>query len=133
MFNLFNRLTMILVLATVGLVTAAGAQNKPQVPHIAKPSITRLGNGASSGLQSDGPSPQWTLGWNVVHPADCFMFSSSGYDFLVLFTVEGPIFYTPYSDYQNVIEPACQTGNWIAFEVIDGSGDWDAVFTFDYK
>lgn len=133
MFKLFNRLTMIVALAAVAFVSVAGAQSKPQAPQSARQLIARPGNGARGNLTGDGPSPQWSIGWNYVHAANCDMYTDSGYTFLVLYPAEGGYFWTVYSDYQNVIEPACQTGNWIAFHVYDYSNDWDQVWTYNYK
>jgi hypothetical protein len=133
MFNLFNRLTMIVVLATVGLATAASAQSKPQAPRSARPLITRPGNGASANFTGDGPSPQWSIGWNVVHATNCLLFESSVVAVLVVYPKEGGYFYTTDPTFQSMIQPACQTGNWIAFNVYDSSGDWDQIYTFNYQ
>jgi len=135
MFNTFNRWTMIAVFAVLGLVTAAGAQNKPQVPGSATHAITRPGNGASSsgGIANNSPSPEWVIGWNYVHATNCTMYNYIGNTYLLLYPQEGGYFYTAYPDYQNVIEPACQTGNWLAFHIIDSANDWDQVYTFDYQ
>jgi hypothetical protein len=132
MFKLFNRLTMIVVLATVGLVTAAGAQNKPQAPPSARPLITRPGNGASANFTGDGPS-QLSIGWNVVHATNCLQFESSGFAYLVVYPKEGGYFYTTDPVFQGLLEPACQTGNLIAFYVYDSNNDWDELFTFSYQ
>ena len=133
MFNSFHRFTMIAVLAVAGLVTAADAQSKPRVPENAGQLALRPGNGANNSSPGNGPSPQWSIGWNYVHAAYCNMFSSSGYTFLVVYPSEGGYFWTVYPQYQNVIEPDCQTGNWIAFHVIDSSGDWDQVWTYTFR
>jgi hypothetical protein len=135
MFNLFNRATMIAVLAVVGLVAAADAQKKPQAPESAIQQIARPGTGASSAgdIAHGSPSPQWAIGWNYVHASNCYMFSSGGYTYLALFAQEGGYFYTNDSAYASLMETDCQFGNWIAFHVIDSSNDWDQILTFDYK
>jgi uncharacterized membrane protein len=135
MLHTFNRFAMIAALAVVGFVTAADAQNKPQPPENAIQQIARPGNSASlaGGIANRSPSPQWVIGWNYVHATNCDMYNSSGYTFLVVYPQEGGYFYTIYPLYQNVIEPACQTGNWLAFHVYDYSNDWDQVWTYPYK
>ncbi len=134
MFNTFNRVTMIAVLAVAGLVSAAAAQNKPQAPDAAQLAIPRIpGNGASNGIANDGASPQWSIGWNYVHATNCDMYNAYGYTYLVVYPQEGGNFWTVYSTYQNLIEPACQSGNWLAFHVYDSYNDWDQVWTYSYK
>jgi hypothetical protein len=135
MFNTFNRFTVIAALAMVGFVATANAQSKPQAPENENQQIARPGNGASmaGSMSNGGLRPQWVTGWNYVHAAYCNMYDSGGYTFLVVYPQEGGYFYTIYARYQNVIEPACQTGNWIAFHVMDYSNDWDQVWTYTYK
>jgi uncharacterized membrane protein len=135
MFNTLNRLTIIAVLATLALATAANAQNKPQPPENAIQQLARPGNGASvaGSVSNGGPSPQWVIGWNYVHATNCDMYNSGGYTFLIVYPQEGGYFYTIYPVYQNLIEPACQTGNWLAFHIFDYNNDWDQVWTYDYR
>jgi len=60
------------------------------------------------------------------------MYTVYGYDVFVVYPQEGGYFYTIYPDYQNLIEPACQFNNYIAFHVIDSSLDWDQAYTYSY-
>ena len=135
MFNTFNRWTMIAALAVAGLATAADAQNKPKIPETNPQVMVHPGNGASpsGGIVNGSPSPQWSIGWNFVHPTNCTMYDYGGYTYLVVYPKEGGYFYTVYSDYQNVIEPACQTGNYLGFYVYDSYSDWDQVYTYNYQ
>jgi hypothetical protein len=124
---------MIAVLAVAGLVAAADAQSKARVPENAGQLTLHPGNGATNSSPGNGPSPQWSIGWNIVHAGYCNMYDYAGYTFLVLYPVEGGAFWTVYPAYQNVIEPACQTGNAIAFHIFDYNNDWDQIWTFTYK
>ena len=134
MFNPFSRVTIVAILAVVSLVTAADAQKAPQVPRAAKQQISlHPGNGSSSGTANGGLSPQYNIGWTYVHATDCDMYDSGGTTYLVLYPEEGGWFWTSSPPYQNLIMAACQTGNWLGFAVYDYNGDWDEVYTYDYK
>jgi hypothetical protein len=134
MSNPLQRLTMVVVLAVAGLVTAANAQKTPQAPEAAKPEITNPGNGSSASLANGGINPQnWPEGWNYVHATNCKMYNSGGSTFLVLYPQEGGYFYTVYAPFQSLISAACQTNHWLAFYVYDNNGDWDYLYTYDYS
>ena len=127
-----------LVLATVlGVLTSgavAAAQSKTPSPPLSRPNISHIGNGAGLTTTDGAVHPPFVIGWNYYHLANCTMYQYNGYDVLVMYTVEnGGYYYTYDSQFQSVIEPACQSGNWIAFHVYDGSSDWNQVWTYTYK
>jgi len=137
MFNKSIRSSMILLLVILGLLTVVAAQSRPpaRVPDISSivSKITHPGNGASLDTAKTGPSPQYGLGWNYVHATNCLMLTISGNDYLVVYPEEGGYFYTTNTDYQNVIEPACQLNHWLAFYVIDSNLDWNEVYTYTFQ
>jgi hypothetical protein len=105
------------------------------------PSTKHLQAGNAAGFSTESLSlstesdvaPALSTGWNYVHPQNCLVFNSGGYAYLYVYTKEGPYFYTTNSAFQAVIEPACQTGNWLAFYVYDSSNNWSEVYTYTYK
>jgi hypothetical protein len=136
---MIKRLSVIATLVIAGLVGSATAQSpnslgkaKPQVPQMERPTFNGPGNGAVAAANKDGISPQLSIGWNYVHASNCAMWNYGGYPYVVLYPEEGGYFYTTTPAYQNAILAACQTGNWIAFDVYDGYGDWDELYTFAY-
>ena len=121
-----------LVVAMLSLGVLAGAQNTPAMPSIPlqKP---QPGNHYVA-LPSHGESaPSYGIGWNWSHPENCFMYYSGGSAFLYVYFLEGGSIYTNDKNYQNLLVPACQTGNWIAFHVTDYNGDWDQLLSYTYS
>ena len=136
---MIKRLSLVAALVIAGLIGSAAAQApsalgkpKPQVPQMERPTFSHIGNGANAGNTKDGISPQLSIGWNYVHATNCYIYDYAGYTYVVLYPEEGGYFYTTGAPYQNAILAACQTGNWIAFDVYDGYGDWDAIYTFNF-
>jgi hypothetical protein len=136
---MIKRLSVIATLVIAGLIGSAIAQApssvgkaKPQVPQMERPTFSHPGNGAVAAANKDGISPQLSIGWNYVHASNCNIYNYAGYTYVVLYPEEGGYFWTTGSVAQNAILAACQTGNWIAFDVYDGYGDWDQIYTFSY-
>ena len=132
-FSLLKRASVVAVLMT-GLITAATAQNAPRAPQTpAKPPVSlRPGNGSSAEVPGGRVNPYYFLGWNYVLTTNCEMYDSGGYTYLVLYPEEGGYYYTTSPQYQNMFMTACQTGNWLGVYVYDDSGDWSALYTYDY-
>jgi hypothetical protein len=129
MYKAFHKLMMISVLAVVGLATTAVAQQKPQAPEN-RPSNLRPGNGWNRG---DSPSQPSYIGWNYFHVTNCDIYLSGGYTWLVVYPQEGGYFWTVYPTFQNLLQPACQTGNLIALYVYDSNNDWNQIYTYSYR
>jgi hypothetical protein len=126
-----TRFGMIAVLAVTALLTVAHAQSLPPAPQTR---IDNLHAGNGAGLSSDqGIRQDWSVGWNYVHPQNCTLYYSGGYAYLIVYPKEGGYFWTTASAFQALIDPACQTGNWLAFYVYDDSGDWSQVWTYTFK
>jgi hypothetical protein len=126
MFNSLRRVSVVVVLAVFSLITAADAQKASQAPTAPKQQSNFQPGSASDG--SDG----YGAGWNYAHATNCKMYDYAGNTYLVLYPWEGGDFWTLWAPYQNLIMAACQSGNWLAFHVVDGSGVWDSVYTYDY-
>jgi hypothetical protein len=125
-----TRFGMIALLAVTALLTVAHAQSLPATPSATQLENLHAGNGA--GLSSDGFRQPWSIGWNYVHPQYCTVYYSGGYAYEVIY-VSGGYFWTTDDRFQQLIAPACQTGNWLAFYVYDGNNDWSQVWTYTYK
>ena len=130
-----TRFGMIAVLAVTALLTVAHAQSDqstPPAPQTNRAANLHVGNGA--GLSTDEAiRAPWAVGWNYVHAAYCTTYYSGGYAYMFVYPKEGGYFWTTAPAFQQLIEPACQTGNWLAFYVYDTSNDWSQVWTYTYK
>jgi hypothetical protein len=68
-------------------------------------------------------------GWYYVHATNCLGYNG----YLYVYPSEGGDWYTNNTLFQNVLEPQCSLGNWVAFHVYNTSGNWDEVYTYNYK
>jgi hypothetical protein len=116
----------VMLLSVMGSLMASAqfAKHPAEPPQISQLANERGGNGAAF---QEGALPP--TGWVYVHAKNCQGFNG----YVYLYTVEGSTFWTNDLVFQNVIETDCQFGNWIAFNITDGSGDWNSVFTWNYK
>jgi hypothetical protein len=91
---------------------------------------TVTGGGAT--LSGPGNTP---TGWNYFHVTNCEWYTDGTNNYLFIFPQEGGYWYTYGNIYTHTTwAPACQTGNWTAVYVYNGStGSFNAVFTWDYK
>lgn len=78
-------------------------------------------------------APAFTLGWNVVHASHCLTYYSGVYTWLYIYPSEGGIFYTNNLSLQAALHPQCSLGNYVAFYVVDSSGYWNQIYSYDYK
>jgi hypothetical protein len=69
------------------------------------------------------------IGLNYVHPAYCT--GAGGVFYLV--AQEGSVWWTTDASVLIGLAPACQTGNYVVFHVVNSSGAWDQVFVLPYK
>lgn len=126
-----TRFGMIALLAVTALVTVAHAQSRPATPPATQLENLHPGNGAA--LSTDGIRPPLSIGWNYVHPQYCAVYYSGGYAYEIVYALEGGYFWTTAAAFQQVMAPACQTGNWLAFYVFDSDNDWSVVSTYEFK
>lgn len=86
-----------------------------------------------SALTNGGQKPNVTnntsVGWNYVHATYCVAYNG----YLTVYPQEGGYWTTSYGLFQNTLEPECALGNWVAFYVYDGSGDFNEIQTYSYK
>ena len=73
------------------------------------------------------------VGWNYVHAANCATYWDGATTWLYVYPQEGGVWLTADLSFQTTIAPACQTGNWLGFNVYDTSGNWNQVLTFTYR
>jgi hypothetical protein len=137
------RLSVIaVVVAGLGLVIAANAQSNPRPAPASKVVPSRPGNGAglpnadNGGIlanASNGIVSPFVIGWNYVHIQNCTTYVTNSAFYLYAYAAEGPYFYTAQSEFKDLLMPACQSGNWVGFYVIDTAGDWNQVWTYTYR
>ena len=125
-----TRFGVIAVLTLTALFTVAQAQNPTVTPPGVQLEKLHPGNGAA--LSTDGIRPPWIIGWNNVHPQNCTVYYYGGYAYEFIY-VSGGYFWTTDERFQQLIAPACQTGNLLGFYIYDYSNDWSQVWTFTYK
>jgi hypothetical protein len=133
MLTRFARVGVITVLAVLSSVIVADAQSTPQSAPIWRQLPTRPGNGSFFPPDANGAVRPQGVGWNYVHIANCTVYASGGVFFLAMQTLEGPYFYTGYDGFKGLVYPACQTGNLVAFYVINSFGDWNQIYTYTYR
>lgn len=129
----------VMLLSAIASLTASAqlASQKPAAPVRPDVELSSTGNGSSAiraGTIADASlAAALSVGWNYVHPTNCFLYNSGGYDYLFIYTKEGPYFWTTNFQYQTLIETDCQVGNWMAFYVYNSNGSWSEVYTYQYK
>jgi hypothetical protein len=119
-----------------GLAMMATAQNRQKPPADPPAPSTREVPAAANGREITADTlsaeaaiqPQFSLGWNTIHPKYCEVYK--GYLYVYY---SGGYFYTNNSVFQGLIYPACQTGNYLKFYVYDSSGHWNDVYAYPYK
>ena len=74
------------------------------------------------------------LGSNYVHAAYCFAYSDGLTTWFYVVDQDGGTWFTNNVLFEAAITPACQTGNLIAFNVVNLGGiQWNQVVTFPYQ
>ncbi len=127
------------MMASLMATAQTNLQKLPPEPRAPRSDNVQTGNGAelsadSSGMSTDAATVQaLSVGWHYIHPQDCALWYSSGYPYLYVYAKEGGYFFTTNTVFQAVINPACQSGNWLAFYVYSTSGAWSEVYTYTYK
>jgi hypothetical protein len=105
--------------------TTDGPPEAPPPMSAAKHSALTAGGKIASGAAI---SPA-TVGWYYVHATNCYGYNG----YLYVLPSEGGSWWTNNTLFQNVLEPQCSHGNWVAFYVYDTSGNWNEVYTYSYK
>src|SRR5262245_38338219 len=143
--SLCTVLTIVALLGCLGMTEAQEIQRaQPTQPILITPELhdelTKGGtvsNGASisssAAAGSNAAVAGTVTGWNVVHATTCHVFFDGAITWLYVYPLEGGIWFTANPLFQNMIAPACQTGNYIAFYVFDISGLWNQVLTYTFK
>jgi hypothetical protein len=70
------------------------------------------------------------IGFNFVHAVLCAVYSDGVNTFFYLFAAEGSVWLTTNLVVETTIAPACQTGNLVAFFVINTNGVFNQVRVF---
>ena len=86
---------------------------------------------STKGTGSETAVPQAIVfGWNYRLPIGCTTFPGSTF---VLVGHDNSSWSTTDPVSIATLTPACQTGNWVAFHVINANGVWNQVFVFPFK
>ena len=139
MFTKFTKLVVVAVLAVFALLTVAEAQSKPQtrpptMPRSIELSTLRPGNHSGRSMtDSSGIVPDFSVGWNYMHPQNCTSYYYNGVFYTVVYPREGGYIYTSDVNFLQQLAAACQTGNWLAIYFYDSFGDWDETDTYTYR
>jgi len=110
--------TLLAVIVFLGSLAVAGAQSSSEVVSGGETGVT-----VAAGL-----------GWNYVHATTCYISVDGSTTWLSVYPQEGGIWFTSNPVFQSALTPACQSGNWIGFNVFNLNGLlWNALITFTYK
>jgi hypothetical protein len=85
--------------------------------------------GSEAQTSGTGPITSAVVGWNYVHAAACTSFG----DTFVFVALDGSTWYTNNIVTIATLTPACQTGNFAAFHVINVNGTWDQIYVWPFK
>ena len=108
--------------------SAKAAQLTPELHHARTQGGTLVNGGSTSETQANVAT-----GWYYVHATNCQAYWDGTTTYFYIFPQEGGYWFTTNLVFQNTIQPACQTANWIAINVYNTSGSWNSVFTYPYK
>ena len=83
---------------------------------------------------ADATTQAAVLGWNYVHATNCFVTFDGSNTWLYVYPQEGGFWFTANPTSQMALTPACQTGNWVGFNVTSVNPPlWNGIFTFTFK
>jgi len=77
--------------------------------------------------------PPLVIGWNYVHATNCYGYFDGSTTWLYVFPEEGGFWFTSNAALQRTLAPACQTANWVGFNVFNSSGEWNLLQTFPFR
>jgi hypothetical protein len=131
--------TVLAMITLLGCLGMAAAQESPikMTPELHN-ELTQGGviqNGVGVSLNAElGLTTVVTPGWNVSHPAYCTTWFDGITTWLYVFSQEGTYVFTANLSAQTTMAPACQTGNRLAFFVVDANiGLWNQVTMYSFK
>jgi hypothetical protein len=134
-----SKLTFLATMTLIGSLGVAVAQSpvpggaSGKTPPLTAEQVSAATNGgqiANGAVSKKAPVP---TGWNYFHITYCEALYSSGVWYLFIYPVEGGSWYTTDARFQGMLEPACQTGNWVGFYVFNTNGSYSNVRVYDYK
>jgi hypothetical protein len=126
--------TALVTILLLGSIDLARAQGVPTGSGAQEGSASNHQQAKSGGGKSQAaPSASVALGWNFVHATNCNMVFDGFAHTLIVYPQEGGTWSTTDTDFQNILEPQCSQGNWIAFFVFDQFGDWNQIFTYSFR
>jgi hypothetical protein len=143
--SLYTVLIMAALLGCLGMAEAQDIQSAPPTSpllitpelhnQLTKDGTVSTGAGRSSSDEVVPEASRAVAGWNFIHATNCTLYWDGGSTYwFYIYPQEGGYWFTNLVPFQNVIAPACQTGNWIAIYVYNLSGVlWNQVYTYNYK
>jgi hypothetical protein len=110
------------------------AQGQTNAATQANPSAGGAVNGSvtSTSRETNVTAPA-TLGWNYGHPIVCEPVDDGTTNWLFVYMKEGGYIWTNFKPFMDALMPACQSGNWVGFYVVNTSGSWSHVLVYSYK
>lgn len=82
-----------------------------------------------AGMTAAQTTAQALVGWNTFHATSCY----EAYGYLYVYPSEGGYWYTGDEAFKRLFAAQCAVGNYVAVYVTDTSGNFDQVWTWDYK
>ena len=124
-------------------VTFAQAQTTgstaPTLPRAITPeehnAVTKGGT-IKSGMGStlgEGTIINTSLGWHYQHATYCNAYFDGTTNWVYVYPSEGGYWFTSLKYFGNTFINQCVLGNWVAVYVTDTAGDFNQVYTYDYK
>jgi hypothetical protein len=98
---------LITTTALIGSLGAAAAQTPPPPPSASTKNSTA------------------TLGWHYFHISYCLSVGTTGAYYMNIYPVEGGTLTTTDPTFQQMLFPACQTGNWVGVYTDTNGKFWD--------
>jgi len=130
------KLTFLAMMTLIGSLGVAVAQSSaPERAGGKTPPLTaeQVSTATKGGKVANGAIPKVPTGWNYFHITYCEGVYSGGAWYLFVFPGEGGYWFTSDPRFQGLLEPACQTGNWVGFYVFNPDGSYSNVRVFDYR
>ena len=95
---------------------------------------TEASTGSSMAASGDAAASALPLGWNVVLSQNCQIYYQGSNIAYNVYASNGAVFWSTIWQFQNVMEPSCQTGRWLALYVTDGpTAAWSPIYAMTYS
>ncbi len=119
----------------VGLLVVANAQTSGAPGAGSQTAAASPATAAGGGSAPSGGTAPVAVGWYYARGVNCYFWTDSSGASLWVFDPVYGYYYTYSSPYMNMIAPACQTGNWMAFYIdnVGFAGHWSYVYTYTFK